>query len=213
MIEKLTKKDASKYLKFGKNTLPFLPDELVKDKVEIDYLQRIQTNPNHLRILSLMLWIRKNVKSGDSVFNKQNKFKRTSKEIWESGVATGCTDYAMLFCTFARQLGIPTTFLQTVSDETLNEIKNGEIRNIFKGHSFCECFIDGQWILCDPTTISVTYHYNLPTFNLHYKVGEFTCFTALDRNIEKSLYKSIYHHNQISIRKIKNIINENSLNR
>lgn len=213
MIEKLTQKDCKKYLKFGENTEPFLSNEYVIKKVEMDYQEKIKTNPQYLKIQSLMAWIKHCVVSGDEEFNKKSKFKRTSKEIWESGVATGCTDYALLFCTFARQLGIPTTFLQTVSKDTLEQIKNGEKIKLFKGHSFCECFLDGKWILCDPTFKSITFNYDLPTFNLHYNVGECTCFSAFDRGVDKRLYKSIFHHNQSSIKKINNMLEANTINR
>ena len=63
---------------------------------------------------------------------------------------TGCTDYAMTFATIARQYGIPATFLATVENDCAQEIIDGKKPDVYAGHSFCECFADGKWILADP---------------------------------------------------------------
>ena len=66
-MKKLKKSNAAEYLQFGHLTQPFLEKEYVKEMVMSDYQE------------------------------KDCKFSRTAKEIWESGFITGSTDIALVF--------------------------------------------------------------------------------------------------------------------
>ena len=124
-MEKLTINDCINYLEEGVLTKSFLQTEFVVDKVIRDYNKKIKDNPNHTKIESLINYIHHclNVKLSQNEKNKV-KFQRTAKEIWESGFASGCTDWAIVFSTLARQIGIPTTFLHTAEFNWIKNLQN-----------------------------------------------------------------------------------------
>lgn len=189
--------DANKYLFGGNLTQPFLDDDFVLNKVMSDYEAKIKTNPNTTKLHSLMAWIHHNVKSakGDRDFINRNKFQRTSQEIWQSKIITGCTDYAMLFATFARQIGIATTFLHTAEKNWLERLKNGDKSEIYYGHSFCECFYENKWVLVDPTYNKIQYNYNPKLLELNYKVGEYSVFVPYFRGLDLGEKQTLKQHN------------------
>ncbi len=88
---------------------------------------------------SIYLWIHANAKYCADKEIQKLKFMRTAQEIWESKKASGCTDFAILYATFARQLNIPTTLLHTEEYERFQKLKNGKDCDRHFGHSFCEC--------------------------------------------------------------------------
>lgn len=196
MINNLTKKDCETFKKAGVLTQPFLNDKIIEEKVLFDYNQKIKNNPKYTKLESLFYWINHKVKySEDKEFRSANKFQRTAKEIWESGYATGCTDYAILFCTFARQLNIPTTFLQTAEYNWLNKLKSGESLNVNYGHAFCECFYNDEWILVDPTSRKIQFNYSCKKIELNYNVGGNNIFIPYYRGLDFGKIQSIKEHN------------------
>ena len=170
-MEKLTNVDIDKYLKSGELSQPFIDSKLLKEKVDIDYYNRLKLKGNANQLESLYFWIHKNLESADDEFRKKYKFNRNAGEIWESGKATGCTDYALVFATLARQLGIPTTLLHTSEKTFLFKLINNESFSMRSGHSFCECFYDGKWILVDPTKKEIVGEYNPDIIELPYSLG------------------------------------------
>lgn len=122
--------DVQKYLQSGNLTQPFLDDSYVLDMIMRDYRAKLKLNKQANKLESLYQWINKNVEySKDQDFRVKYKFQRTAKEIWQSKVTTGCTDYCILFATFARQIGIPATFLHTAKN-WLFRLKNNKDYNL-----------------------------------------------------------------------------------
>ena len=162
----------------------FLDKEFLKGKVFCDYNTKIKENSNYTILHSLFLWIHKNIKiSRDRDFNSKHKFRRNAKEIWESGMATGCTDYAIVFATLSRQLGIPTTILHTMSEKFVNNLNNNQC-GPHTGHAFCECFYDGKWILIDPANHMFIGEYDEKIISLNYEVNGEKIFFPCDRNVD-----------------------------
>jgi len=170
-MRNLNSKDAKKYLESGELSKPFLDDDFVRNKVIVDYENRLKSKGNANILESLYLWIDKNLKNADNDFKIKHKFMRTAEEIWNSGISTGCTDYALVFSTFARQIGIPTSLLHTAEKSFVDKILNNKEFDIRRGHSFCECFLDGEWILVDPTAKKIIGHYNANEIKLSYSLG------------------------------------------
>lgn len=163
--------DCVKFLKEGSLTKSFLSDELVKEKVMFDFNSKQAQGNKVTKLESLCKWIHRCVRSTNDQTSKENlRFKRTAKEIWESGFCTGCTDWAMLFATLARQIGIPTTLLQTAEYNWLRKLQNNEKQLTRIGHSFCECFYDGKWVLVDPTLKKFEPKYNCDKLILPYEI-------------------------------------------
>lgn len=171
-MKSLTIKDAERYLESGNLSKPFLDNNYINEKVETDYQNKLKLFGKANKLQSLYLWIHKNLDIADEDFKKKYKFMRTAQEIWESGKATGCTDYALVFSTFARQIGIPTTLLHTSERGFLNKVIENKTFTIRRGHSFCECFYDGKWILVDPTKKVIMDEYNSDIIQLPYSIGE-----------------------------------------
>lgn len=191
-----TTNDVVKYLNHGEMTKPFLDDDYVLKKVMCDYETKKKMGMPCSKIESLYLWIAHNVKSVKNDPISDYKFQRTAKEIWESKVATGCTDYAMLFCTFARQIGISTTLLHTAELNWLERLKDGQRGGTNIGHSFCECFYEGKWILVDPTAREIEYEYNPEYIELSYKLGGNDTFIPYLRGHDLGEAQTVKEHNE-----------------
>lgn len=189
--------DIDKYLQAGKLTQPFLYSDYVLDRVMCDYNARLNQNKNANMLESLYLWIDHNVEfCKDKDFCDKYKFQRTAKEIWESKLMTGCTDYCLLFATFARQIGIPTTFLHTAEKNWLDRLKNSEDCKVHYGHSFCECFYNNQWVLVDPTVKKIQTNYDLEPIKLEYKVAGNSEFIPYLRDLDLVEKQSVKQHNK-----------------
>ena len=171
------------YLNFNEVTKPFLETEFVIKKVMCDYNARISQGKPANKLESLFYWIDAKVKycKDDLEFKKANKFARTAKQIWESGLTTGCTDYAILFATFAKQLGIPTTILHTAELDWINALQTCGDFKMHNGHNFNECFYDNKWVLVDPTYCKLVEKYNPDNIELSYNVGGKNKFVAFNR--------------------------------
>lgn len=131
----------------------------------------------------------------DPEFIKNQKFQRNAKEIFESNKLTGFTDYAIVFAIFARQLGIPTTFLHTAEFNWCKKLKSGERFNSNIGHSFYECFYEGKWVLVDPTFRKIEWEYNSNLLTLSYKVGGNKNFIPYFRDLDLGKRQNIKQHN------------------
>lgn len=194
-MEKLNYKDVKKYLKSGFLTKPFLDNEFVKRKVDLDFNAKIIKNSNYTKIESLCNWINHIIKcSKDEEFIVNNKFQRNAKEIWESGFAVGCFDYAILFATFARELGWATTILATAELNWLKGVSEGKISRHL-GHYFCECYYVGKWILVDPTCKKIEKNYCLDKLNLSYNIHNNNIYVPYLRCLDLGKRQTIKEHN------------------
>jgi Transglutaminase-like superfamily len=70
---------------------------------------------------------------------------RRGSEILESGFVTGCTDVALAFIVLSREAGIPTRYVETVSEDWLKN-KNSDC---VTGHVFVDIF-KGGWKAYEP---------------------------------------------------------------
>lgn len=79
--------------------------------------------------------------------NKYDVFrKRTASEILESGYVVGCTDIGLAFIALARELGIPTKYVETLNERWLQDANAKGIQ----GHIFVDVNIDGNWRAYEP---------------------------------------------------------------
>lgn len=75
---------------------------------------------------------------------------RTASEILESGYATGCTDFAIVFCAFLKELAIPYLYLDVLEKRWLDAPM--EEKKVM-GHAFVET----RGLLIDPQR-KIIYH-------------------------------------------------------
>lgn len=198
-MEKLNNlSDVEAYLNFGNLTQPFLGAEYILGRVQCDMSAK-NASGTAAEIQSLMNWICSKVKyaRGEREYICQNQFKRSAKEIWESGKTVGCGDYALLFTTFARQIGISTSFLHTASAKWLEKLANGEKIDKNCGHSFCECFVDGQWILVDPTNKRIVGEYSPENIQTNYLIGGDSEFVPYFRGLDLVERMGLRAHNEM----------------
>ncbi len=195
-MERLSEKDIPLFLESGQLTTPFLKNEYVADMVLRDYIARLKMGKEASILSSLYNWIATKVEyCDDQEFQLKNKFKRSSKEIWESKLATGCTDYALLFATFARQIGLPCTILHTAEEEWVLNLHNGKGFDFYKGHTFCECYYEEKWVLVDPTVRKVIKSYNQNKIELDYLVGGSNKFIPYSRALDLEGMLGLQAHN------------------
>ena len=185
--------DVYLYLKQGKMTKPFMRDEEVFKKVQSDQM----VNTKRSEIESLMAYIKYHLKpSEDENFKNKNKFRRTVSQIWKSGVVTGCADNALVFATMARQIGIPTTILETADKSFLEEFAKDSSVKAYRGHFFCECFYHEKWVLVDPTFNKVMEDYDVNNLNLPYKVGKSSHYVSYLRETDIGKGRNIAETNR-----------------
>ena len=197
-MEKLnTTSDVKKYLSSGKMTTPFLRDTIVFQKVQSDQ----EVNSAHRTELeSLIGYINKHLMPvKDERIKMMRKFRRTAKGIWKSKFTTGCADNALVFATMARQIGIPTTILETADEHFLEEFVLDSSVKAYRGHFFCECFYNEEWVLVDPTFNKVIRNYDVNNIKLPYKVGDSDRFKAYLREIDFGKERNVAKTNRLLI--------------
>lgn len=184
---------AEKYLQDGPMTRQFLTDPALdakmakartdKEKVQILYAY-IHLNTIHPRFAS-----RK--------YKSEHKFQRTASEIWQDRQMTGCTDYALVFCSLARKYGLPTTFLDTLEEGCLKNIQAGKDVQKIYGHAFCECLVDGKWQLLDPTLSITEKNYNPEDIKLSWfhRVAGKRSFIPIARELDTGRKRNVRDHN------------------
>lgn len=197
MMETLTMQEGEEYLKNGNLTQPFLPYSYVMSKVVKDYNAKIKRGQKTTMLECLCNLILKHIKTGKKEFNDKYRFCRNAKEIWKSKTATGCTDYAILFATFARQIDIPTTILHTAEEGWVKKLQQNQDYNHHYGHSFCECFYNNRWVLVDPTCGKIELNYNPEKLQLSYEVGGNSTFIPYLRCLDLGERQTTKEHNKI----------------
>lgn len=112
-------------------------------------------------ILEILKWLRTNIKETK---DKEKEFalfrRRTSEEIIKSKMATGCTDYALVFISLSRASGIPTKYIEAIRNKWI-ELGN---KDFLEGHVFAECLINNKWYIIDP------YEGDIKTNYRHFKI-------------------------------------------
>ena len=130
--------EIKKYLKSGKQTqiTPLL------EKTASSFRKR-----EFELILEILDWVKNNLKKSSSSEKKDLLFrKRTSDEIVKSKIATGCTDYALVFIALIRAKKIPAKYIEAIWLKWLDKRDEQYI----EGHVFVECFINNKWYIIDP---------------------------------------------------------------
>lgn len=198
-LQTLTNNDSEIYLKQGKLSKIFIDTNILNQDVNnvLNSISKECINKNISILDALIYYINNKIKYAiDKNFRIKYKFGRTAKEIWQSKLSTGCTDYALVFATLARQLNIPTTLLHTAQYEWFKEFKAGNKTKLHSGHTFCECFIDNKWVLVDPTCRQITTEYNVSKLELNYKVGNSSVFIPYKRDLDLKIKQTISQHNR-----------------
>lgn len=194
-MQKLCNEDIDFFLTNGFLSKPFLDIEFVRKMVDLDFKTKTIFKSNYTKIESLYSWINHVVKfCKNKEYIAKHKFQRTAKEIWESKLAVGCSDYALLFATFARQLGWPTTILATAEYEWLNNLQKGD-NSRHSGHYFCECFYENNWVMVDPTCKRIARNYSLKKIILNYTINNSNTFIPYLRCLDLGKRQTIKDHN------------------
>ncbi len=205
-MESLNEKDIPRFLDEGNLTKPFLKNEYVLDMVLRDYKAKLKSGKEANILSSLYNWVfAKTAYTSDRQFQGKWKFRRSAEEIWASKTCTGCTDYALLFATFARQIGVPTTILHTASRSWVKALQQNEDFKEYVGHTFCECYHQGRWLLVDPTARRIQYNYTPEKVRLDYEVGGEKVFIPYARDIDLDGVLGQEAHNLEMEEKCKNI--------
>ena len=184
------------FLKDGPMTAQFLNDPNLDRS-----MARAKTDGDKIKILYRYIHTKKLFKHPvlmQDQFKNENRFSRNAEEIWNGKGFTGCTDYALVFASIARKYGIPTTFLATAEAECAQSLKNGENVGLHRGHSFCECFVDGKWVLVDPIKATTENEYDPENIVLtgRHHVGGRKNFIAYDRSLDTERRQTTKEYNE-----------------
>lgn len=199
----------AKYLQDGPMTGQFLNDQILDEQ-----MGKAKTDKDKVKILFSYIHSKTtNPRFATKEYKAKHKFQRTAGEIWKDKQMTGCTDYALVFCTLARKYGLPTTFFETLEEGCYNDIKSGANVNKVSGHQFCECLIDGKWKLLDPTFSSAENNYDENNIRLtwfHLVAGKRN-FIPVSRELDTGKRSNIKEHNNMLKNKVilANVKNQN----
>ena len=199
-LERLDLSEATqqKYLQDGPMTKQFLLDPALDERMS-------KAKNDSTRIKIIYEYIHSQTEHPVLVgtqYIRNNKFKRTAQEVWDDKKMTGCTDYALVFSSIARKYGIPTTMLDTMEDKCLSDVRNNKFRKRISGHVFCECLIDGEWRLVDPTFCITEKKYDPKHLKLtgRHFVGGSKRFTPLRRIIDTGERQDTHSRNMGLVR-------------
>lgn len=160
------KEELFDYLKSGKLTAPFADSEQLDDTVrDIVREQRGMIDGKNNTLTGLVTLIHNEIKDKTSS-NKRNakRFSRTAEEIYSSMEAIDKNDYTVIFASLARQLRIPTTCLYAIERKKLQDKVEGLKDDEILTKSFCECYIDNEWVIVDPEKGLINEFYNPDLF-------------------------------------------------
>ena len=77
----------------------------------------------------------------------------------------------------------------------VEKVKSGENPIIHSGHSFCECFFEGKWILVDPTFRKIENNYDCNNLHLSYQVSNSYDFISYFRGLDLGKRQTMREHN------------------
>lgn len=148
---------------YSKPEIYTISGEQTKITKEIqDIADKFNNNRDISTIKEIYQWMRKELKYGEG-----EKFRRTSEEIFESRVVTGCTDNGLAFIALTRAKGIPSVFIQTGRIDWIEKlVKNSPDAGYITGHILVEVFIDGKWYLVDSTSGKLFINYDRNNLSL-----------------------------------------------
>lgn len=164
-------------------------EQTLSDEKISNIANKIQgTSDSTIVINRILYWMQNNLKRKN---DNSIKFARTASQIMNSGIYTGCSDFALLFESIAREKGIPTIHLQTARKRFVEDLQNN-IQTPTKGHHFCECCINNKWILIDPLGNKILEDYDNTDFNL----GQYYVFSKSTDVFETGI-KNIKENNNL----------------
>jgi len=180
-LQILTEQDAEHYKKQGQMTLSIFENPKDLEAFKNNHKKYIEKHHKDFTacIDFIYKYMDKHLKPClPGEFRQNNKFNRTAKEIWESKKETGCANNAIVFASLARELGYPTTLLQTLESgyvqnylKHLSNPKEHKFPSTQLGHNFCECYINGQWVLANPTQKTTQVEYDPNNIILNRGIG------------------------------------------
>ena len=86
--------------------------------------------------------------------------------------------------------------MHTAEYNWVNKLINNDDFNIHLGHSFCECFINNEWILVDPTCRKIEKMYDPNIIELSYTVNGSKKFLPYFRGLDLGKKQTIKEHNE-----------------
>lgn len=117
-------------------------------------------------VFEAMHWIRQN--TSKIPYDMKTFRTRTAEQIVNDKTVMGCTDVALVFMALMNALSIKVSYIETVSEKTLKEMKvnpeNDEI--VIYGHVFVRVEIEDQIFVVDPTFIQISLRKNLPAHSM-----------------------------------------------
>lgn len=108
-----------------------------------------KTNENTLKEISK--WIHNNIMDNVQLSDYEKGVYTADEYVSNQFDAQGCTDFGIIFATFARAKGFPTILVGTYQLAYLNELEQGNKPNDIPGHFFANVYFNGKWHVYNPT--------------------------------------------------------------
>lgn len=195
-MEFINNERANYYLLINKASKPFFSNDELKEKILMDLIYNGKEETSENMINSLINLIHKYViPIREEDFNTPKKnFHRTAEEIWKSGVANGCDDYAVLFNTFAKQLKLNNLSIPAILKNKL--LNNIYLMNLQKNENvFYDFKRFGEWVVSSINENNEVIAYNKEDkIEAKMSIKEFnksndTAVDDIDTNAEIEAYK------------------------
>jgi transglutaminase-like putative cysteine protease len=128
-----------KYLTPGEQTT-------ISDPSVIDHLRRENQSIAHLR--EVYRWLKEEFTAYSAGGKTIGVI--TVDQLLEERRLGGCNDHGLVFAAVVRELGYPAVYVHTVSIAWIEQFQAGTATT-YIGHIFVEVYLEGKWILVDPT--------------------------------------------------------------
>lgn len=79
----------------------------------------------------------------------------------------------------------------------MQKLKSGKDCDRHFGHSFCECYFNGEWVLVDPTSKHIERSYNSKKIKLSHPVGDKNVFVPYFRGLDLGKRQDTKVHNKM----------------
>lgn len=98
------------------------------------------------KLAAVARWMRAHLAHDEAYAYRWRDFDR----IVDDGRYGGCADYAVVYATLARAVGIPTVLVKTMDADWIRRFRAGPEPAVWSGHVFLEVWDGARWRLLDP---------------------------------------------------------------
>ena len=150
-------------------------DSVIREAVEelMTYRVGYDFTGDRAKVEKVRMFFRRKFGKPEYIFGGRKGRERTASDVIREGYFVNCIDFALVFSTLVREVGIPAKYVETFVPGKL-------ARGKFKIHGFVDLFVEGEWKSYSPGE-GFTYHNGVYFFggDVYKKLAEGLDFSEL----------------------------------